>query len=411
MFFYRENATGGALYNIGRDVQGSITHLATADGTLLKEYSYDPWGRQRDPATHAFATYGPLPDDEEERTATSNTNLIPTLHRGYCGHEHLESFGLINMNARLYDPFNGRFYSPDPYVQMPDFSQSFNRYSYCLNNPLKYKDKYGEFIFVDSFIIGLFTGGWGEAVHRTVNDAMIWIGLFTSDRNKTTGERVCEVLSRLTWQLPQTALGLFAAQSANWLGLVNYVDYEYGATLINTNVGDYWGVTLGSYIMGGSKVEADANNTTFQHEYGHYLQSQEMGWGYLSRVAVPSIMSASTDSYNHKCYSVETDANRRAFEYFSKNVDGFFEDSKNSEPNLGWNFIKHPMTGDSKFSLSSFTNMKDVWSFFEPLAIHANWYDYLSGFAFLAGGAAYGQLGLLLSLGTAVAGFFNHDYL
>lgn len=41
-------------------------------------------------------------------------------------------FGLINMNARLYDPLLGRFLCPDPYVQIPDFMQSFNRYSYCM---------------------------------------------------------------------------------------------------------------------------------------------------------------------------------------------------------------------------------------------------------------------------------------
>ena len=49
------------------------------------------------------------------------------------------------MNARLYDPALGRFLSPDPYVQAPDFTQNFNRYSYCLNNPLRYVDKNGEF--------------------------------------------------------------------------------------------------------------------------------------------------------------------------------------------------------------------------------------------------------------------------
>jgi hypothetical protein len=37
----------------------------------------------------------------------------------------------------------GRFLSPDPYVQDPEFSQSYNRYSYCLNNPLKYTDPSG----------------------------------------------------------------------------------------------------------------------------------------------------------------------------------------------------------------------------------------------------------------------------
>lgn len=49
------------------------------------------------------------------------------------------------MNARLYDPAIGRFLSPDPYVQAPGNSQNFNRYSYCLNNPLKYNDPSGEF--------------------------------------------------------------------------------------------------------------------------------------------------------------------------------------------------------------------------------------------------------------------------
>jgi hypothetical protein len=52
------------------------------------------------------------------------------------------------MNARLYDAALGRFFSPDPYVQMPDFSQNFNRYSYCLNNPLLYVDETGEFFWI-----------------------------------------------------------------------------------------------------------------------------------------------------------------------------------------------------------------------------------------------------------------------
>jgi RHS repeat-associated protein len=49
----------------------------------------------------------------------------------------------INMNARLYDPVIARFFSPDNYVQIPEFTQAFNRYSYCLNNPLKYVDPSG----------------------------------------------------------------------------------------------------------------------------------------------------------------------------------------------------------------------------------------------------------------------------
>jgi RHS repeat-associated protein len=44
----------------------------------------------------------------------------------------------------LYDPVVGRFLNPDNFVQDPANTQSYNRYSYCLNNPLKYTDPSGE---------------------------------------------------------------------------------------------------------------------------------------------------------------------------------------------------------------------------------------------------------------------------
>ena len=39
------------LHYIGRDYLGSITHIADSEGNLVAEYSYDAWGRLRDPAT------------------------------------------------------------------------------------------------------------------------------------------------------------------------------------------------------------------------------------------------------------------------------------------------------------------------------------------------------------------------
>jgi RHS repeat-associated protein len=112
---------------------------------LTQELSYDPWGRLRDPNTQVAYT----PDNEP----------VLFLSRGYTGHEHLTQFGLINMNARLYDAALGRFLSPDPYVQAPDFSQNFNRYSYCVNNPLRYSDPNGEFFFIFSHISWSKHGG------------------------------------------------------------------------------------------------------------------------------------------------------------------------------------------------------------------------------------------------------------
>jgi hypothetical protein len=71
----------------------------------------------------------------------------------------------------MYDPVLGRFLSPDPFVQIPDMSQNYNRYSYVLNNPLRYTDPNGEFIFsvllpgvgtfIDAALWGAVIGGAG----------------------------------------------------------------------------------------------------------------------------------------------------------------------------------------------------------------------------------------------------------
>lgn len=120
---------GWRLVHVLRDNLGSITHVVDTAGTVLQELSYTAWGLLRDPAT--LEPYAP----------DAQPDLL--LGRGFTGHEHLPWFGLVNMNARLYDPAVGRFLSPDPFIQSPDNTQSYNRYSYCLNNPLRYVDENG----------------------------------------------------------------------------------------------------------------------------------------------------------------------------------------------------------------------------------------------------------------------------
>ena len=62
-------------------------------------------------------------------------------------------FDIINMNGRLYHPMLGRFLCPDNLVQMPSNAQRYNRYSYCLNNPLKCTDPSGEAFVIDNTTI------------------------------------------------------------------------------------------------------------------------------------------------------------------------------------------------------------------------------------------------------------------
>lgn len=167
---YVWKSNSGSIYYIGRDHLGSITHITDNNGNLLHEYSYDPWGRLRNPSTQQVYDVG----------------LEPRLFlgRGYCGHEHLDWCGLINMNARLYDPTLGRFLSPDPFVQAPDFSQNFNRYSYCLNNPLRFTDKDGEWFwqvglsFLGAYIGGVAANGWEfNPVRWNYNSVSTFLGI------------------------------------------------------------------------------------------------------------------------------------------------------------------------------------------------------------------------------------------
>jgi len=139
-------------YNLLRDHLGSITHVVNAsNNTLLHEYSYDAWGRMRN--VSSWTNYAP----------GSEPSLF-VAGRGFTGHEHLPWFNLINMNGRLYDPLVGQFLSPDNYIQSPDFTQNFNRYSYCLNNPLVYADPDGELAWFIPVIIGAIIGGTSGAV-------------------------------------------------------------------------------------------------------------------------------------------------------------------------------------------------------------------------------------------------------
>lgn len=140
------------IYYILRDYLGSITHVISPAGNIIQELSYDAWGRLRNPITHDVYLQGQEP--------------ALFLGRGFTGHEHITQFGLINMNARLYDPTLGRFLAPDPFVQMPDLTQNFNRYTYAMNNPLCYIDQDGKFWWI---IAGAIIGGTVNLVYKAVS--------------------------------------------------------------------------------------------------------------------------------------------------------------------------------------------------------------------------------------------------
>ncbi|MDP3442152.1 MAG: RHS repeat-associated core domain-containing protein [Ignavibacteria bacterium] len=108
---------------------GNITHQVNTSNVAVAEYNFDAWGRRRSADDWSYTLDG--------------NDLALFADRGFTAHETLPWFNLVNMNGRLYDPLVGRFLSADPYVQDGGLTQSYNRYSYCLNNPLRYTDYSG----------------------------------------------------------------------------------------------------------------------------------------------------------------------------------------------------------------------------------------------------------------------------
>ena len=119
--------TSETMYLAETDHLGSLTGLTNTAGVYVERYSYDAWGRRRNPTDWSF----------------NNVPASTITDRGFTGHEHLDIFRLINMNGRLYDPVTGRFLNADPVIDNTGGAQGLNSYTYCLNNPLKYIDPSG----------------------------------------------------------------------------------------------------------------------------------------------------------------------------------------------------------------------------------------------------------------------------
>jgi RHS repeat-associated protein len=152
------------------DHLGSVTTISDERGHVVTPawggpdagvLEYDAWGARRNPDRAQTGRFSPQ---------------LQAGHREFTGHETIPGVGLVNMNGRVYDPDLGRFLSPDPNIQFVASLQSYNRYSYVLNNPLRYNDPTGYFIdhdfdlainislFVTGAVMCAASGGAGCAV-------------------------------------------------------------------------------------------------------------------------------------------------------------------------------------------------------------------------------------------------------
>jgi RHS repeat-associated protein len=118
-------ANNGVFYLLS-DHLGSTGVTTDASGTKVAELRYYPYGQTR-----------------------YSWNTTPTSHRFTGQISDEDSTGLYFYGARYYDGLIGRFISADTIVPGAGNPQSLNRFSYTLNNPLRYIDPTGHTYLCD----------------------------------------------------------------------------------------------------------------------------------------------------------------------------------------------------------------------------------------------------------------------
>jgi len=230
---YEQKSPANAMHYIYTDHLGSIRCITNSAGVVEQGLSYDAWGNRRNPGTG-------------EKYTSTPTGLM--FYRGYTGHEHLDELGLINMNGRVYDPAIALFLSPDNYVQSPTNSQNFNRYAYCLNNPLMFTDPTGELTWFDIGAGLLFVGGivseilapgnpWGTAAIVSGFSHFAYTINGVEDEGKS-------------WNDASTYAGINASISFdfNWpeFNQHHIVEYDPGAEYVDPITGQSYSANSGS---------------------------------------------------------------------------------------------------------------------------------------------------------------------
>lgn len=255
--------------------------ITDEDGELLQRLSFDAWGNMR-----CSDDWCSKPIDERIM-----------FDRGYTGHEHLSDFGLINMNGRVYDPIMSVMISPDNNIQMPQMSQNFNRYSYCLNNPLKYNDPTGEWVEsvllgvafgasnvvfnadkIDSFAEGLllFGAGFVQGFLTEYTMGQSWyIQVASNTLTGTLKSGVNEMVS--------VGDGSFNFSGDDWNAVAKASYYGLGSNLVksvlnsyvNTPTEDYAGDKL-QYLFFGNEEVGHAMTSLMAHGVGCWFSGQPM---------------------------------------------------------------------------------------------------------------------------------------
>ena len=208
------------------DHLGTPRLITTDTGAIAAQYEYYAFGTQ--------------PDDGSPRE-------IPTEELKFTGHQRDMANGDVHvldyMHARYYDGAMGRFTSLDPKNNAkPEDAQSWNRYVYALNNPLKFIDPNGQ----DVYIVVTNTAVGGTRVN-------------SRPRHRGVDERVPKYKVVMMNEAGHVVDKFAVSRDSNYAGPTSQTRGEYGSDH-EAPPGSYFGHTRDDGKLGPRVELSDAQN-------------------------------------------------------------------------------------------------------------------------------------------------------
>jgi RHS repeat-associated protein len=108
--------------------------------------------------------------------------------------KEFDETGLYYYGARYYDPEIGRFITRDLLAGQKVISQSLNRYSYCLNNPVKFIDSTGLFYKMCNVNSGVCTWIYETRSSKDSEDKPSWTAKDANDDTITNSTEIEDLL-------------------------------------------------------------------------------------------------------------------------------------------------------------------------------------------------------------------------
>ena len=137
-YFYDANSTvtgmyyNNVLYYFRKNLQGDITGIYNANGNIIAQYEYTPYG--------AILSITDANGNDISTNATHIANINPFRYKGYY---YDTDTGFYYLITRYYDPVVGRFINADSQLNIGEGVLGCNMYTYCLNNPVNGYDPCG----------------------------------------------------------------------------------------------------------------------------------------------------------------------------------------------------------------------------------------------------------------------------